>query len=174
MACREAGFGAEVATPKAPEKDPSKNNGEPVNADAGWRNDRRSRGLPAHCIARAGKIPAFDGLTVLYSERPGLPLVRLIWFCTPEAGEPVDRPGLASMTARMLQQGTTTRSALQIADRAADLGATRIQARERTRREYRPTHFPEFPGCRWNCWRTWPCIQFSAIRDRAGWGRPSG
>src|SRR5207245_8278502 len=30
-------LGAEVATPKAPEKDPSKNNGEPVNADAEWR-----------------------------------------------------------------------------------------------------------------------------------------
>src|SRR2546429_9479679 len=30
---------------------------------------------------------------------------------------------LASFTSRMLQQGTTTRSALQIADRAADLGA---------------------------------------------------
>jgi zinc protease len=37
---------------------------------------------------------------------------------------PIDRPGLAGMTARMLQQGTTTRSATQIADRAADLGAT--------------------------------------------------
>src|SRR6266702_4447726 len=33
-------------------------------------------------------------------------------------------PGLASMTSRMLQQGTTTRSAPQIADRAAELGAT--------------------------------------------------
>jgi len=37
---------------------------------------------------------------------------------------PIDRPGLAGMTARMLQQGTATRSATQIADRAADLGAT--------------------------------------------------
>src|SRR5437588_6642419 len=32
-------LGAEVATPKAPEKDPSKNNGEPVNVDAVWRNE---------------------------------------------------------------------------------------------------------------------------------------
>jgi len=39
-------------------------------------------------------------------------------------GDPADRPGLASVTARMLQQGTTTRSALQIGDRPADLGAT--------------------------------------------------
>ncbi len=37
---------------------------------------------------------------------------------------PIDQPGLASFTARMLQQGSTTRSALQIADRAADLGTT--------------------------------------------------
>jgi zinc protease len=35
---------------------------------------------------------------------------------------PIGQPGLASFTARMLQQGTTTRSAPQIADRAADLG----------------------------------------------------
>src|SRR5206468_3545550 len=65
------------------------------------------------------------GLTVLYSERPGLPLVAADLVLHAGSGvNPVDRPGLASMTARMLQQGTTTRSALQIADRAADLGAT--------------------------------------------------
>jgi len=71
------------------------------------------------------KFKLSNGLTVLYSYRPGLPLVAANLVVRAGSGvNPVDRPGLASMTARMLQQGTTTRSALQIADRAADLGAT--------------------------------------------------
>ena len=119
-------LGAEVATPKAPEKDPSKNNGEPVNADAEWRKDAPKPG-PASALHLPvpQKFKLSNGLTVLYSERPGLPLVAADLVLHAGSGvNPVDRPGLASMTARMLQQGTTTRSALQIADRAADLGAT--------------------------------------------------
>jgi len=119
-------LGAEVATPKAAEKDPSKNNGEPVNADAEWRKDAPKAG-PASALHLPvpEKFKLANGLTVLYSERPGLPLVAADLVLHAGSGvNPVDRPGLASMTARMLQQGTATRSALQIADRAADLGAT--------------------------------------------------
>jgi zinc protease len=119
-------LGAEVPTPKAPEKDPSKNNGEPVNADAEWRTDPPKAG-PASALHLPvpEKFKLSNGLTVLYSERPGLPLMAANLVLHAGSGvNPVDRPGLASMTARMLQQGTTTRSALQIADRAADLGAT--------------------------------------------------
>jgi zinc protease len=119
-------LGPEVATPKAPEKDPSKNNGEPVNADAEWR-----KVAPKPGVASALRLPVpekfklSNGLTVLYSERPGLPLVAANLVLHAGSGvNPAERPGLASMTARMLQQGTATRSALQIADRAADLGAT--------------------------------------------------
>ncbi len=119
-------LGAEVATPKTAEKDPSKNNGEPVNADAEWRKDTPKAG-PASALHLPvpEKLKLSNGLTVLYSERPGLPLVAADLVLHAGSGvNPVDRPGLASMTARMLQQGTATRSALQIADRAADLGAT--------------------------------------------------
>jgi zinc protease len=119
-------LGAEVPTPKAPEKDPSKNNGEPVNVDAEWRKDAPKPG-PASALHLPvpEKFKLSNGLTVLYSERPGLPLVAANLVLHAGSGvNPVDRPGLASMTARMLQQGTATRSALQIADRAADLGAT--------------------------------------------------
>ncbi len=119
-------LGAEVATPKAEQKDPSKNNGEPVNADAEWRKEQ-----PKPAAASALHLPVpeqfklANGLTVLFNERPGLPLVAASLVLRAGSGaNPVDRPGLAGMTARMLQQGTTTRSALQIADRAADLGAT--------------------------------------------------
>src|SRR2546422_1266904 len=119
-------LGAEGATPKAPEKDPSKNNGEPVNADAEWRKDAPKAGpATALHLPVPEKLKLSNGLTVLYSERPGLPLVAANLVLHAGSGvNPVDRPGLASMTARMLQQGTATRSALQIADRAAELGAT--------------------------------------------------
>jgi len=119
-------LGPEVATPKAGAKDTTKAGGEPVNADASWREKP-----PAPGPARALHLPVpeqfklSNGLTVLYSERPGLPLVAAsLVFRRGSGANPVDHPGLASFTARMLQQGTATRSALQIADRAADLGAT--------------------------------------------------
>jgi zinc protease len=115
-----------VVTPKAPEKDPSKNNGEPVNEDAEWRKDAPKPGVASALhLPVPQKFKLANGLTVLYSERPGLPLVAAnLVLHAGSAVNPMDRPGLASMTARMLQQGTATRSALQIADRAADLGAT--------------------------------------------------
>ncbi len=119
-------LGPEVPTPKAEQKDPSKNNGEAVNADAEWRKDAPKPGsATALHLPVPEKFKLSNGLTVLYSERRGLPLVAAnLVLHAGSAVNPVDRPGLASMTARMLQQGTTTRSALQIADRAADLGAT--------------------------------------------------
>ena len=119
-------LGAEVETPKAPPKDPSKNNGEPVNADAEWRKDSPKAGVASALhLPVPEKFKLANGLTVLYSERPGLPLVAANLVLHAGSGvNPIERPGLASMTARMLQQGTATRSALQIADRAADLGAT--------------------------------------------------
>jgi zinc protease len=119
-------LGVEVATPKAPEKDPSKNNGEPVNVDAAWRNETPKPGVASALhLPVPEKFKLANGLTVLYSERPGLPLVAANLVLHAGSGvNPVDRPGLSGMTARMLQQGTATRSALQIADRAADLGAT--------------------------------------------------
>jgi zinc protease len=45
-------------------------------------------------------------------------------FNTGSGANPVDKPGLASFTANMLQQGTAKRSAMQIADEAALLGTT--------------------------------------------------
>jgi zinc protease len=119
-------LGPEVASSKPEQKDPSKNNGEPVNADVAWRNEPPRPG-PAGALHLPvpEKFKLSNGLTVLYSERPGLPLVAANLVLHAGSGvNPAERPGLASMTARMLQQGTTTRTALQIADRAADLGAT--------------------------------------------------
>ena len=119
-------LGPEVPTPKAEQKDTTKTGGEAVNADAEWRKEP-----PKPAAASALHLPVpeqfklSNGLTVLFSERPGLPVAAASLVLRAGSGaNPVDRPGLASMTSRMLQQGTTTRSAPQIADRAAELGAT--------------------------------------------------
>src|SRR6266700_8014356 len=119
-------LGPEVPTPKAEQKDTTKTGGEAVNADAEWRKEP-----PKPAAASALHLPVPDqfklsnGLTVLFSERPGLPVAAASLVLRAGSGaNPVDRPGLASMTSRMLQQGTSTRSARQIADHAAELGAT--------------------------------------------------
>ena len=119
-------LGAEVPTPKAEAKDTAKLGGEPVNPDAEWRKDAPKPGpsSPLH-LPVPQEFKLSNGLTVLYSERPGLPVVAASLVLRSGSGaNPPEKPGLASFTARMLQQGTTTRNALQIADAAADLGAS--------------------------------------------------
>ena len=118
-------LGPEVPTPKAEVKDTAKMDGEPVNPDAEWRKDPPKPGpsSPLH-LPVPQEFKLSNGLTVLYNERPGLPLVAAALVLRSGSGaNPADEPGLASFTSRMLQQGTTTRGALQIADHAADLGA---------------------------------------------------
>jgi len=117
-------LGPEVPTPTAEAKDTTKAGGEPVNEDASWREKPPAPGSarPLH-LPVPEQFKLSNGLTVLYSERPGLPLVAAsLVFRRGSGANPIDHPGLAGFTARMLQQGTTTRSATQIADRAADLG----------------------------------------------------
>jgi zinc protease len=119
-------LGPEVATPKAEAKGSAQTGGEAVNADAAWREKPPAPGpaRPLH-LPVPEQFKLSNGLTVFYNERPGLPLVAAsLVFRRGSGANPIDRPGLASFTARMLQQGTTTRSALQIADRAADLGTS--------------------------------------------------
>ncbi len=76
----------------------------------------------------AGATPAYDfpdvqrrtlanGLQLWVVERPGVPIVNVQLIA--DAGsmhDPADRPGLASLTAAMLTEGTATRSATEIAD----------------------------------------------------------
>jgi zinc protease len=117
---------AEVPTPKGEAKDTAKLGGVPVNPDAEWRKGPPKPGpsSPLH-LPVPQEFKLSNGLTVLYSERPGLPVVAASLVLRSGSGDnPADKPGLASFTARMLQQGTTTRNALQIADSAADLGAS--------------------------------------------------
>ncbi len=66
-----------------------------------------------------------NGLTVYLVEQHSLPVVsaNLILLCGSERN-PLDRPGLASFTASMLDEGTGKRSALDIARDAEQLGAS--------------------------------------------------
>ena len=119
-------LGPDVPTPKAEAKGGAQSGGESVNADAAWREKPPAAGpsVALH-LPMPEQFKLSNGLTVLYNDRPGLPLMAAsLVFRRGSGANPIDQPGLASFTARMLQQGSTTRSALQIADRAADLGTT--------------------------------------------------
>jgi zinc protease len=99
---------------------------ESINADEGWRKDQPKPGE-----ARPLQVPVpasfelANGLTVLVNARPGLPIVTAnLVVKTGSETNPSDKPGLANFTAAMLDLGTTTRSALQIADEVAQLGGS--------------------------------------------------
>ena len=100
--------------------------GEAVNVDAPWRNTP-----PKAAAARPLTVPvpkSFtlpNGLTVLLNERPGLPVVSAtLALKSGSSANPADKPGLANFTASMIDEGTTTRSSLQIANEAAQLGGS--------------------------------------------------
>ncbi|HEY0953126.1 MAG TPA: pitrilysin family protein [Roseateles sp.] len=119
---------AEVATPPMPTKAAGtlKGERESLNGFEPWRLKP-----PAAAKAKPLTLPAAqsfqlaNGLTVIHSPKAGLPLVSASLVVRAGQGvNPVDRPGLASFVAAMLPEGTTTRSAQQIAEAAAALGAT--------------------------------------------------
>jgi len=118
-------LGTPVPTPRQARTAPGAG-AESVNPDEPWRNDP-----PAATEAKALQIPVpssfelANGLTVFVSERRGLPIVSAALVVKTGSGaNPADKPGLANFTAAMLDEGTTTRSALQIADEVAQLGAS--------------------------------------------------
>jgi zinc protease len=99
---------------------------ESINADEPWRANE-----PTPSAARTLQVPvpaSFvlpNGLTVLMNERPDLPIVSAILAVgTGSGANPVRSPGLASFTAAMLDEGTASRAALQIADEVAQLGGS--------------------------------------------------
>ncbi|MBI3047594.1 MAG: insulinase family protein [Acidobacteria bacterium] len=88
---------------------------------------QQSAQVPAPASAQAAPNSTVlpNGLTLILSERRGLPIVAAnLVIKTGSDANPADRPGLANFVAAMLDEGTATRSALQIADEAAQLGAS--------------------------------------------------
>jgi len=101
-------------------------NGQSINADEPWRAEVPKAG-PARTLQLATPASAVlpNGLTLILSERRGLPIVAAnLVVKTGSDANPIERPGLANFVAAMLDEGTTTRGALQIADEVAQLGAS--------------------------------------------------
>jgi zinc protease len=105
--------------------------------------DAGSKAIPLSKVERKNKAPVSSdilrvklpkavetklesGLTVLVMEDHRLPTVnvRLVLQGAGALNDPADMPGLASLTAAMLKEGTTTRSSKQIAEEMERLGAT--------------------------------------------------
>jgi len=90
-----------------------------------WRKDAPQPGPEGKLNLPAPKsFTIANGLKVYLIEEHGLPVVNasLVTFAGGEAN-PKDEPGLASFTARMLTEGTATRSSTQLANDVAQIGA---------------------------------------------------
>ena len=91
-----------------------------------WRAKQPGAGVASRLtLPTPKKFTLANGLTVMLVEQHNLPMVsaNLVVLSGSEMN-PANRPGLASFTADMLDEGTKTRSALQIADDAARIGAS--------------------------------------------------
>ena len=121
----EKALGAQIPTPPAPQAKAGEGT-ESVNAEEAWRNTPPTAGAarPLQLATPESTVLA-NGLTIILSSRKGLPVVAAnLVVRTGSDANPVDKPGLANFTAAMLNEGTTTRSSLQIADELAQVGAT--------------------------------------------------
>jgi zinc protease len=118
-------LGAEVPTPPAP-KVAAGTGAEAVNADEAWRKDAPKPGQASPIqLAMPTSFQLANGLTIFLNARPGLPVVSAnLVVKTGSGANPPNKPGLANFTAAMLDQGTASRTALQIADQVAQLGAS--------------------------------------------------
>ncbi|OBV40411.1 M16 family metallopeptidase [Janthinobacterium psychrotolerans] len=116
-------LGPEVATPAPDKVKPAP--GTAINADEPWRNKVPAAGpAPTIKLPQGKSFTLANGLTVIHHYNPAVPLVASQLVIKSGSGaNPLAQPGLSSFTAQLLQEGTATRSAPQIADEAAQLGA---------------------------------------------------
>jgi zinc protease len=113
----------DVPAPAPPKSGPGKSEG--INKEEAWRAKPPKAGpAPRYVLPRGASFKLANGLTVVHYYNPALPLVaaRLVVRSGTDAN-PEKQPGLASLTAQLLEEGTATRSAPQIADEIAQLGA---------------------------------------------------
>ena len=118
-------LGTPVPTPKPPAVAAGVG-AESVNPDEPWRAEPPKAGQATALqvpVPSSFQLP--NGLTVFVNERAGLPVVAATLVVKTGSGaNPTDKPGLANFTAAMLDQGTASRSAPQIADEVAGLGGS--------------------------------------------------
>jgi zinc protease len=124
--------GPQALAPPVPDADAAASAASPnaerlaLNAAEDWRQLPPPPGSQAPVRVPDGtrqQLP--NGLTVVHVPQPGVPLVSATLVV--RAGmdrTPADRPGLASFTAAMLDQGSRERSAEDLADAVASIGAT--------------------------------------------------
>ena len=96
-----------------------------INTPEPWRAKAPKAGpAPGFTLPQGETFKLANGLTVLHHHNPALPLVSAqLLIKSGNAANPGALPGLAGFTAQMLEEGTATRSAPQIADEIAQLGA---------------------------------------------------
>ncbi|MDC8787232.1 M16 family metallopeptidase [Roseateles koreensis] len=119
---------AEVSTPPMPTGKPAAPSAAEraqLNAPEVWRMKQPKAGKALALSLPAGqRFTLPNGLTVVHVPKPGLPLASAtLVLRAGQINNPAALPGLASFTASMLQEGTQTRSAQQVADEIANLGA---------------------------------------------------
>ncbi|HEY0379494.1 MAG TPA: pitrilysin family protein [Pyrinomonadaceae bacterium] len=109
----------EAATPAAPTS-----GGNPQEQD--WRTQQPAVGAASKLSLPVPKKFKLDnGLTVLLVEQRNLPVISAgLTVLSGSEVNPVDKPGLASFTTDLLDEGTNKRTALQVADDVAQIGAT--------------------------------------------------
>jgi len=110
----------------APAPSSAQAGGQSINDEEPWRLQMPKAG-PARPLQLATPESATlpNGLTLILNERRGLPVVSAnLVFRTGSDANPVEKAGLANFVAAMLDEGTATRGALQIADEVSRLGAT--------------------------------------------------
>jgi zinc protease len=116
---------AAVPTPAAPAA--AQNQGaEAINEDEPWRLQMPKPGASRELqLATPSSTTLPNGLTLILNQRPGVPIVAAnLVLKTGSDANPPEKPGLANFVAAMLDEGTMTRNALQIADEVAHLGAS--------------------------------------------------
>lgn len=80
---------------------------------------------PTLTLPAVERVTLANGLTVLYMPKRDVPLVQInVVVRAGQADDPADRPGLASMTAAMLDEGAGDRTALELSDEVEFLGAS--------------------------------------------------
>jgi zinc protease len=116
--------------PEVPKPEPPKTSEgegtESVNADEAWRANPPKGGSSKALVLETPQSATLpNGLQLILIERHAVPIVAAnLVFKNGSDSNPPDKPGLAAFTAAMLDEGTATRNALQIADDIARLGAS--------------------------------------------------
>jgi zinc protease len=114
---------------------PGRGGGTASGQAAPRRNKKQEIAVDYSKLPKPGPVPTFalppverrtlsNGLQVLVVQHHELPIVNMnLVMKMGAAGDPAGQAGLASLTADMMDEGTATRSSLQISDQLSSIGA---------------------------------------------------